>query len=111
MGLAAIANTPTDKNSMDQWAFSHMAHHRDIIRVIQMNYNIILPEYILDPLDPNDLGTWGYQHQIMHNQMDAILGIAGNDLVDVSWKDEAERSSWIDLNFREHLQANQILGV
>lgn len=111
MGLANIANVPVDQASMDTWAFSHMAHHRDILRAIQQNYNIILPEYSLDPLDPNDLGTWGYQHQIMHNQMDAILGIAGNDLVDVSWKDKEERSVWIDLNFREHLQANQILGV
>jgi len=111
MGLASIANVPDDQNAMNQWAFSHMAHHRDIIAAIRNRFNIILPEYILDPLDPNDLGTWGYQHQIMHNQMDTVLGIAGNDLVDVSWKDKGERSVWIDLNFREHLQANAILGV
>lgn len=111
MGLASIANVPVDKETTDEWAFSHMAHHRDIIRVINEKFQIILPEYSLDPLDPNDLGTWGYQHQIMHNQMDAILSIAGNDLLDVSWQDQGERASWIELNFREHLQANQILGV
>lgn len=111
MGLASIANVPDDQNTTDEWAFSHMAHHRDIIRVLNEKHNIILPEYSLDPIDPNDFGLWGYQHQIMHNQMNAVLGIAGQDLVDVSWKDQEQRSVWIDLNFTEHLKANAILGV
>lgn len=111
MGLASIANVPVDPPTMNEWAFSHMAHHRDVIRAIREQNKIILAEYSLDPLDPNDLGTWGYQHQIMHNQVNAILSVAGNDLVDVSWKDEGERASWIQLNQAEHIQWNRILGV
>ncbi len=111
MGLASIANTPADQNSTDEWAFSHMAHHRDINRVIYEKYGIEIPEFNLDPFDPNDTGTFSYQHQEMHNLQNAILGISGNDLLDVQWQDEEERAGWIQLNFQEHLQANAILGV
>lgn len=111
MGLAAIFNVPADQNSTDEWAFSHMAHHRDINRAIFEKFGVEVPEFDLDPFNPNDTGTFGYQHQQMHNIQNAILGISGNDLVDVSWQDEEQRSQWIDLNAREHLQANAILGV
>lgn len=111
MGLGNIANVPADQQSTDEWAFSHAAHHRDINRAIFEKFGAVIPDFILDPFDPNDTGTFGYQHQQMHNLQNAILGISGNDLVDVSWQNEEERSQWIDLNMREHLQANAILGV
>ena len=111
MGLAAIFNVPTDQQSTDEWAFSHMAHHRDINRKIYEMYNVVIPEFILDPFNPNDLGVFGYQHQQMHNIQNAILGIAGNDLLDVDWADEGQRAGFIELNAREHLQANAILEV
>jgi len=111
MGLASIFNVPTDQATTDEWAFSHMAHHRDINRKIFEIHGIEIPEYVLDPFNPNDTGTFGYQHQEMHNYQNAVLGIAGNDLVDVSWRNEEERASWIQLNAIEHLQANQVLGI
>ena len=111
MGLAAIENIPVDQPTTDQWAFSHMAHHRDINRKIFELHGIEIPEFNLDPFDPNDIGTFRYQHQQMHNLQNAVLGIAGGDLTDVEWQDQEQRASWIQLNFIEHLQANQILGV
>ena len=111
MGLANIYNVPTDQQTTDEWAFSHMAHHRDINRKIYELHGIEIPEYSLDPFDTNDTGTFCYQHQEMHNIQNAVLGIAGNDLTDVVWKDEEQRASWVQLNAIEHLQANQILGV
>ena len=111
MALATIFNEPRDKQTADEWAFSHMAHHRDINRRIFEIYHVTLPEYVLDPFNPSDTGTFGYQHQQMHNAQNAILGISGNDLVDVNWKNEEERGIWVDLNAREHLAASAILGV
>ena len=111
MGLAAIFNVPTDQQSTDEWAFSHAAHHRDINRVIFEKFGLVIPDYNLDPFNPEDTGTFGYQHQQMHNLQNAILGISGNDLVDVAWADPEERQGFIELNAKEHLQANAILGV
>jgi len=111
MGVAAIFNVPTDRSSTDEWAFSHAAHHRDINRRIFEVHGIIMPEFVLDPFNPQDLGMFGFQHQILHNLQNTILDIVGNDLLDVQWRDQGERASWINLNAREHLQASQILGV
>lgn len=111
MGLANIFNVPEGDHATNEWAFSHAAHHRDINRVIFEKFGAVIPDFILDPFDPNDTGTFGYQHQQMHNLQNAILGISGNDLLDVNWQNEEERSSWVDINAREHLQANAILGV
>ena len=116
MGLADLANVPNSQQDLAIWASLHMVHHRDILRRVREVYKIQLDEYSLDPLiiDPagfDNVGSWGYQHQIMHNQMDAVLQIAGNDLTEVNWTDQGERAEWIFLNFVEHQQAGAKLGV
>lgn len=111
MGVAAIYNVPEDPASLLEWSFNHMAHHRDINRRIWELYNVRIDEYSLDPMNPKDLGVWGYQHQLMHNDQNAVLGISGNDLLDVNWQDQGEREVWILLNASEHYRASNILGV
>lgn len=108
---ASLANIPNTPDETGEWAFAHSAHHRDINRLIYQQFKISLPEYILDPMTVDDLGTFGYQHQIMHNNQNSILGIAGQDLTDVNWKDLGERTAWIFLNFNEHFKAANILGT
>lgn len=109
--VAAIYNVPSIEPEWQSWAFAHMAHHRDVIRVIREDVNILLNEYALDPFDPYDAGVWFDQHQIMHQDMDAVLGIAGFDLSEVDFKNEQERAAWIFLNASEHKQAADILGI
>lgn len=111
MAVADIANIPVDQPTLLIWSFSHMAHHRDINRRIYELDVIALPEFPLDPLNPNDPETFLEQHQIMHNNQNAILGIAGQDLSEVNFQDKVELSTWIYLNFIEHQQAGNILGV
>lgn len=111
MGLADIANIPSSPESMAVWAFAHMAHHRDINRVIFQNTGNRLAEFPLDQFNPNDMGVWIYQHQEMHNNQNAVLAIAGNDLTDVDWNSKGELATWIVLNFNEHYQAGNKLGV
>lgn len=110
--VAAIYNVPRDDQSLLEWSFNHMAHHRDINRVIFQRLNIFLPEFSLDPFNPDEIqGVWAQQHQIMHTNQNAVLSISGNDLLDVNWRDEGEREAWIGLNALEHFQANAILEV
>ncbi len=114
MAIAALQNIPGTAEELAIWAFCHQAHHIDINATIYNLANIALPLFILDPFDPNNgdqMGTWAYQHQQMHDNQNALLGIAGNNLVDVDWTNQNELAGWINLNFIEHLQASNILGV
>lgn len=110
-GLADLYNVPTTDEERAQWTFAHMAHHRDIAEKIYVLVKVAIPEYILDPVDPNDTGTWEYQHQLMHDNQNQILGIEGQDLTGIDWKNKNELSGWIFLNASEHYQASQILEV
>lgn len=111
MSLASLYNIPVDDPTLSQWAFNHMANHRDIVRIIYELTGIALPEFILDPFDTSDFKTWSYGHQEMHRQMNEILGIDGNDLLQVEWQDENQRASWILLQASEHRQACDLLGL
>ena len=89
-----------------------MGHHRDVDQRLFELFNVNLEEFPLDPFQPKDMSrTWGLQHQIMHNNVNALLGVAGNDLTEVNWDDEGQRSAWIFLDFAEHQQWADILGV
>ena len=111
MGLASIENVPSSNESLAEWSFAHMAHHRDVARVIYEKYSLAIPEYVIDPLNVNDLGLFGFQHQTLHNDVNFVLGVSGNDLSEINWSDPGEREGWIFLNFTEHQAWANILGV
>lgn len=111
MAVADIANIPADWTSLQVWSFAHMAHHRDLISHVLASKNVALTLYPLDPINPGDLGSFAYQHQLMHTDINNILGIVGNDLLDIDWQNDAARAEWIWLNMQEHLQYAQKTGV
>ncbi len=111
MGIASLANVPYDQPSWSWWSFAHMAHHRDINEAILGGFKVALPEFILDPIDIQNPNNWALQHQQMHNNQNQILGIAGNDLIDVDWSDQNQIAEWIFLNFNEHFQASNALNI
>lgn len=114
MAIANLFNVPTTPDQLSNWAFAHMSHHRDIIRVIYQAIGLALPEYALDPVVPDEAGeesNWERLHQTMHTQMDVVLGIAPYNLLGLDWHDENKLSAWIALNADEHRQAANILGL
>ena len=111
MAIANLANIPADEQTLMEWSFAHMAHHVDLNAYLQREKKVNLPIFPLDPVNPADMATWSYQHQLMHNNQNQLLGISGNDLLDVDWQDQGQRATWIFLNFAEHLQATNITGV
>ena len=110
-GLASISNVPLNDDDRAHWAFVHMAHHRDINRRIYELVGVALVEYILEPIDPDNTGIWEYQHQIMHDNQNALLGISGNDLTGINWRDTNLLAGWIFLNQNEHYQAAATLEI
>ena len=114
MSLAGLWNVPANESQLAQWSFDNAAQHADIIRVIFKNTGKQLDSYVIDPFDaasPEQMGAWLYQHQTMHQQMDAILGIAGYDLTEVNFLDQSMLGGWIQAHALEHQQAAQILGL
>lgn len=111
MALAEIRGVPDSPEDIASWSFSHLAHHRDINRVILSTYQIRIDEYSLDPFDPDNMNQWLDLHQQMHNEQNKALGIAGYNLSEVNWEDEQQRSQWIWANSDEHFRASKILGV
>lgn len=111
MAIAAIFNVPGDESERSEWAFAHMANHRDIIRVVYERYSLALPEYALDPLPVNDMGTWERLHQEMHSQLNGLLGLAGFNLLGIDWRNQGELAGWISLNATEHRQFCDFLQI
>ena len=111
MALALLYNAPNDVPSLMEWSFNHADHHTNIIRFVLAQKSKTLTPYVRDPMDPTNMAIWEYQHQIMHNQMNAALGITGQNLTGIDWNDPDDMSWFIDANAAEHLQANQILGI
>lgn len=113
-GIAGIYNIPGNAQEMAQWSFVHAAHHTDINAAIYNALGIALPAYVLDPFNPEDpasVESWAYLHQSMHQNQNAILGIAGLDLTDVDWQDDGAKAAWVQANFSEHFQAANILQI
>ena len=110
-GIASLYNVPSTDAERATWAFIHMAHHRDINRRIYELVKVAFPEYPLDQINIEDTGAWEYLHQQMHDNENALLGISGNDLSDVNWKDQNALAGWIQLNGQEHFQASNILEI
>lgn len=111
MSLASIFNIPGDAPTMAAWSFSHMAHHRDIIRRLYQTRGLVLDEYAIDPINMDNIKGFLDQHQIMHQQFSSVLGLPGFDLAEVTWTDRGQRGVWIDLNARAHRAASDLLGV
>lgn len=111
---AQYAELPEKTETAADWAgfsFSHMAQHRDYIRVIFQRYGVSLPEYVLDPIDPQNIGAWPYHHQQMHDQINAILGIPGYNLLGMDFNDKGALETWSALNQDLHSRTSTILGI
>jgi hypothetical protein len=111
MSVADLVNIPSNDQELAQWSFAHADHHRNVIAYIRRTQNVLLPEYILDPVDTGPNSGWGDQHQVMHNNNDAILGISGYDISEVDWHSPDQLSGWIWLHFQLHYQEAQVSGV
>lgn len=111
MSIANVFNVPTTDDELSQWSVLHMILHRQQIQAAQRQHNVLLTEYVLDPMDTTPNGSWFQQHQLMHDNIDQLVGVAQFDLIDVRWEDTAQRVGWIQGHAQLHQQESQKLGV
>jgi len=109
--LATLFNVFTDAQGLHQFAFANADQHR--LQTARLReYGVDLTDYILDPIPQGeDLETWLQVHQQAHLQVNTVLGIAGNDLSDVDFKNPDQVASWVWLHAQEHRQAAEKLGI
>jgi hypothetical protein len=111
MPVADLSNAPASDQELAQWSFAHQDHHRNIIAFIQRTQNVVLPQYVVDPVDTGPNAAWGDLHQTMHNNSDVILGVSGYDVSEVDWKNPDQLASWIWLHYQLHYAEATASGV
>jgi len=111
--LATLFNIFQDQVGMSQFAFANADLHDRQNAAILQRYSVSLPAYVLDPISLENTGleNWLQIHQDIHTRTNSILGIAGNDLSDVDFRNPNQVASWIWLHAQEHVQASNKLGL
>ena len=110
MTLANLLNIP---NTPEEWAyfsFNNQDAHHQIFGAL-LNQGVRLSDYVLDPITPDSAATWLRIHQQAHTEFNSALGIQGNDLSTVDFKNPTEVAAWVQLHWSEHQQATVKLGV
>lgn len=112
MSLATIYNSPHGEYDRLVWSFSNSDHHLQVIDSIASTRNTLLARYLIDPIPPGrDLQSWLRTHQTMHNDVNSVLSVQGNDLTELDFNNAAELEGWVFLHASEHRQWANILGV
>ena len=113
MSLANLLNVPApnDENAFHEFSFSNQDSHNRIVNAIYGQKGTSLSIYVLDPMPFFDMGVWLRNHQQMHNDMNGVTGIAGNDLSSVDFNDPEQAAYWMQLHWSEHQQNEQLLGL
>ena len=111
MSVADVFNFPAGEADTARWSLLHMILHRSQLRALYLKRNIVLAEYILDPLPADDLRLWLQQHQQMHNDLDSVIGVSPENLTEVSWDDEGSKAGWIQAHAQLHQLETNLLGI
>jgi len=109
--IAGLWNTPRTQEELNYFSFVNADLHNRITLAIKAQHNVALPTLLLDPISPIAHEDWAYRHQSVHNSQNQVLGITGNDLTEINFKDESQLQSWISLHAEEMIQACLKLGI
>lgn len=111
MSWVNLFNVPSTPESFATFSFENQSHHRNLNGYLASNGIAVSTDYVLDPIPTYALNEWLWRHQQVHNLMNAGLGLIGDDLTRVDFKDVDSLTSWIELHASEHRDAAQQSGV
>ena len=111
MAFPSLFNLPSSEESFLRFTFENSEHHRAITQATLAQHSVTLPTYILDPVYRHAMPTWLLHHQLMHNAMNNVLNLIGNDLTTVDFNDKEQLSNWIELHAEEHRAAAMALRL
>jgi hypothetical protein len=111
MSLAALDYPSPEPKGLEEWFFANLDSHQRIIFGAKQSLKVVLPLYQIYPVNMKDLPNWANLHQQQHNDMNAVLGLTSNDLTDVDFNDDRQRTAFYFLHLQEHRSALQSLGL
>jgi hypothetical protein len=112
VSTAYLYNVPRSPTEWSEWTFANSDSHRLIVLALQQKYPMMrFDTYALDPLPQTDIPSFLLRHQLMHNQMDAPLGISGQDYTALNFDDPSSLEYLFRLHANEHIQAHSILRI
>jgi hypothetical protein len=106
VSTAQLFNIPKTPQDQGQWTLANAASHQFIVEQLQAQKpGMTLVRYVLDPVSRLDVQNFLLRHQLMHNQMDELLGIKGNDYSSLDpTSGQAIETIW-QQHANEHIQA------
>jgi hypothetical protein len=109
--IADLLNVPQSLDSFGQWSFANQDHHMLVVNGILSQRGTTLTQYQLDPIPQDAVHNWLQRHQQAHNDINAVLGVQGNDISDIDFENLHLLQAWVRLHFNEHIQWSNVLGV
>src|SRR6516225_4642254 len=106
MGLVDLSTAHTNWN---QFWFNNWIGHQGIVQAIAKQKHVQLTMYDIDPWIDEDKDNIIARHFQYHNEMNFVLGIGGQDLSVLDFKDPNAVQQWVWQHFNEHQAANAAL--
>lgn len=115
MTLATILYPPPTDHGWDEWMLANDLHHKALIDAINASRgtNLTMPQ----PIWPVEIGSeeqmrvWSRVHLDLHNDINAALGIPGQDIGSPNFKDKRALDGWTYIHFTMHQSSAQLAGV
>ena len=111
MSLATLFSIPDTEPDLARFTLANASEHQEVNNAILAQKSVQITTYILEPMPTLGLAGWLLTHQAMHNQVNALLGTAGNDLTILDLKDRSAVEEWIFLHGDEHRNWRNALGI
>jgi ABC-type nitrate/sulfonate/bicarbonate transport system substrate-binding protein len=111
MMLAALMNVPKTEEQWRQFSYDHRNSHDKIRAAILKKYGVNLVDYQIEPINPDNIRQFLQDNASLHSAMNGVLQSQSSDLLDVDFTDPRQLDSWVNLNYQEHENAEQLLGI
>jgi hypothetical protein len=109
--LAALMNVPKTDAQWQQFSYDHRNSHDKIRAAIKKKFGTDLPDYQIEPINPDNIQQFLQNNASLHTDMNGILKSQSSDLLDVDITKPDQLDSWINLNYQEHENVEQLLGI
>ena len=109
--LAALMNVPKTDAQWQQFSYDHRSSHDKIRAAIKKKFGVDLPDYQIEPINSDNIQQFLQNNASLHTDMNGILNSQSADLLDVDITKPDQLSSWVNLNYQEHENVEQLLGI
>lgn len=114
MSLAQIVYPPPTEQGWQEWLHAHIRHHEALAGALQAKFDVILDSanhlYPLDMESKDQLEVWNKAHLDLHNSMNSLLGIPGQDISAPDFKDKRKSDGWFFLHLQLHRSTADLCG-